>query len=698
MLIIRRTGLVLMSILATMTLALPAALHSAQPRLEPVAETVIASPAKPVGYAARVTSEPDPSRYVGLIEAGDATSLRDDVSWASVEPTQGRFAWSGPDEIVTEAAEHHLHALLAIDTTPLWASGGSTPDPSVYWLPPRNPADYGVFAAAVAARYAAGGTFWKEHPGLPVYLLAGVELWNEENLKLFWGDETPSPEAYAAMVTAAYGRIKQVDPSMTVVLGGLAPGGAYDDVTCSGHTGTGHDAAAWNGVNYLQALYADGIHGHFDAIAWHPYNFWKGATAAQMLTYNPCSAWSQMASTPVSARSLMVAHGDAAKSIWITEAGAPTCVTGATYTCVSQTEQADLATAETSLWRTYSWAGGFYWYDIRDDNLGAQYAASHFGAVASDDSPKPAYRALQQAWTTAPRQESLLTLTVPESQGVRSVAFSPDNTFVAAGDGNGRVYVWQLSTRGLANVLTDPGSKGVRSVTFNQASSLLAAGDANGHVYIWQGNELLAILAVPSRQAVTSVAFSPDGTFLAAGDEKGNVYVWQMSTRDLISSLTDPRSKGVSEVAFNPADSLLAAGDANGNTYLWSHGPARSLADPSSDGVRSVAFSSDNKYLVAGDSNGKAYVWLVSSHGIAQSLTDPAGEGIDSVAFNPSDTLLATADSHGHIYLWASGSKPREALNDPSSSGVRSVAFSPDGQYLAAADANGHVYLWPVAT
>jgi WD40 repeat protein len=702
---IRRTGPVLMTVLASAICALPAAAHPAphsdphwaQPRLEPTTETIIASPAKPVGYAARVSSEPDPSRYVGLIEAGDATSLRDDVSWASVEPTQGRFTWSGPDEIVTQAAEHHLHALLVVDTTPRWASGGSTSNPNVYWLPPRNPAGYGVFAADVVARYAAGGTFWKEHPAVPVFLLAGVELWNEENLTQFWGDETPNPRAYAAMVSAAYGRIKHVDPSMIVVLGGLAPSGAYDDVTCGGHTGTGHDAAAWNAVNYLQALYADGIHGHFSAIAWHPYNYWKSATAAQMLAYNRCSAWSQLTSTPVSARSLMVAHGDKAKSIWITEAGAPTCVSGATYVCVSQAEQADLATAETKLWRTYSWAGGFYWYDIRDDNLGRQNVGSHFGAVASDDSPKSAYRALQHAWRPAPRKVSPLTLTIQKSRGVRSVAFSPDDKFVAAGDGNGHVYVWRLNTRALANVLTDPGSKGVRSVTFNPGSSRLAAGDANGHVYLWERNELLASLAVPSRQAVSSVAFSPDGAFLAAGDAKGNVYVWQASTHDLVSSMMDPRSKGISEVAFNPSDSLLAGGDANGDTYLWSHELAGSLADPSSHGVSSVAFSSDDKYLAAGDSNGKAYVWVVSSRDIARSLTDPARAGIASVAFNPSDTLLATADIHGHICLWTSGAKLQETLADPGSTGVHSIAFSPHGQYLGAADANGHIYLWPVA-
>jgi hypothetical protein len=358
----------------------------------------ITSPAEPVGYDAQVASEANPATYVGLIEDGGATSLRDDVSWAFVEPTQGKFDWTVPDEIVTESAEHHLHPLLIVDTSPEWANGGSTTNTDWYWLPPRSATAYGEFAATVAARYGPGGVFWKDHPTLSVYLPAALELWNEENLKLSWGGEAPNPKVYAAMLKAAYPLIKRADPTMTVVLGGLSPAGAYDDVTCGGKAGPGYDASAWNGVNYLQTLYADGIHGYFDAVGWHAYNFWTGATGTEMLAYNTCSAWSQMSATPVSVRSLMTAHGDAAKKVWITEAGAPTCTAGVTYTpCVSLAQQADLATAEAK-WRTLSWAGGYYWYDIRDKSTETQDAASHFGAVYANDSPKPAYQALLKAW------------------------------------------------------------------------------------------------------------------------------------------------------------------------------------------------------------------------------------------------------------------------------------------------------------
>ena len=180
---------------------------------------------------------------------------------------------------------------------------------------------------------------------------------------------------------------------------GLASIGGYDDVACTGAQGTkGNNATEWNGLNYLQALYADGIHGYFDAVGWHAYTFWNGETASQMLSYNLCSGWSQMALTPVSVRSLMTAYGDADKQVWITETGAPSCISGATYECVSPTQEASVAEQEAQTWSGLEWAGGFYWYDIRDDQDGTQNMESHFGAVSYPDSPKPVYQALKEAW------------------------------------------------------------------------------------------------------------------------------------------------------------------------------------------------------------------------------------------------------------------------------------------------------------
>ena len=214
---------------------------------------------------------------------------------------------------------------------------------------------------------------------------------------------------YTAMVQSAYKEIKKKDSKMTVVLAGLGNSGAYNDSQCAGVFDGGVSSSSSNPLNYLQAIYANGGAGSFDAVGWHPYNFTNVPTATQQLLYSPCSAWSQMFFTTPSAFSIMAAHGDTAKKIWATELGTTTCIPNATYTCVSEAEQANLASQETQQCRGYAWAGNYYWYDVRDDGGGSSTSdlEQHLGAVRglntpppnSPNSPKPAYDVLYHAYT-----------------------------------------------------------------------------------------------------------------------------------------------------------------------------------------------------------------------------------------------------------------------------------------------------------
>lgn len=350
------------------------------------------------GYNAHIEQQADPVRYVALIRDGAADTVRDDVDWPAVEPAKGRFNWSEPDRWIGCAARAGLHPLLGLTRAPAWASGSS----SQYWTPPRHPSDFGAFAAAVASRYGAGGTYWKQHPTVPIVLPAGIELWNEPNVSAFWGGLKPDPQKFAAMVKSAYTAVKSIDPNLTVVTGGLAPAGGYNDIDCNGTADRGSNARSMNPLTFLQAMYAAGARGTFDALGWHPYNYAAGTTASKLLEFDRCSAWSQMGDTSPSARSIMTANGDGGKKIWITEVGAPTCVPSAAYPCLSETEQARLASQAMRLWESWSWAGNFYWYDIRDDSGGGSMTTpeQHFGAVRADGKPKPSYFALKEAWST----------------------------------------------------------------------------------------------------------------------------------------------------------------------------------------------------------------------------------------------------------------------------------------------------------
>ena len=74
----------------------------------------------------------------------------------------------------------------------------------------------------------------------------------------------------------------------------------------------------------------------------------------------------------------------------------------------------------------------------------------------------------------------------PGSQGVNGVAFAPDGAMLAAGDGNGQVYLWDTVSGQLAVAVAAPGSRGVNAVAFAPGGDLLAAADGNGRTYLWQ--------------------------------------------------------------------------------------------------------------------------------------------------------------------------------------------------------------------
>jgi len=114
---------------------------------------------------------------------------------------------------------------------------------------------------------------------------------------------------------------------------------------------------------------------------------------------NPFSGFAQLASTTPSLRSLMVANGDSAKKITITEWGAPTDDATDGYTNgVSQTEQANLMTQGIAYWKAQSWAGDLLVYEYKDIAADAN-EGSHFGLVDFSGTTKSALAAYTAAVT-----------------------------------------------------------------------------------------------------------------------------------------------------------------------------------------------------------------------------------------------------------------------------------------------------------
>ena len=291
---------------------------------------------------------------------------------------------------------------------------------------------------------------------------------------------------------------------------------------------------------------------------------------------------------------------------------------------------------------------------------GQRPSASAPAGSPSQSAKASARGASSQAATGLTAASLIATLTDPGGQGAQSMAFAPDGTLAIA-DENGKIYLWNTTTKSLTAPLTDPDGGSANSIAFG-SDGTLATVDVNGNAYLWDTatSRVIATLAdpdgVPFQGASgsggadpLSVAFGPDGN-LAVAYNDGRTYLWDTATSRVIATLTNPQD--AQTVAFGP-DGILATASEDGNTYLWDTATSRviaTLTDPGSNGVSSAAFGPGN-ILAVDDGNGHAYLWNTTTKSLTATLTDLGAGGAQSMAFAP-DGTLATGGSNGTVYLW----------------------------------------------
>lgn len=290
--------------------------------------------------------------------------LRFDMQWKIIQSqNSSTYNWSQIDTLVTEANAHHIKVLAILDYAPAWAAASGCAAGTN--CPPASPTAFAAFATAAVQRYTSKG-------------VTDYEIWNEPNNADFWGSKSDCV-AYTADLKAAYTAIKSVAQNDGVITGGLAP-------------------EASNGKNisptdFLSCIYNNGGGQYFDAVGDHPYSY------PQMPSDSNNGTWSQMSATTPSLRSIMTANGDAGKNIWVTEFGAPTNGPNPSI-YISEAQQAAMVMAATNLYKTYSWAGPFFWYTIKDTGTATTTDENFFGLTRPDGSLKPAYTTLQTIIST----------------------------------------------------------------------------------------------------------------------------------------------------------------------------------------------------------------------------------------------------------------------------------------------------------
>jgi hypothetical protein len=291
------------------------------------------------------------------MQAMGVNTVRIGIPWAGINPIPGYYNWSQSDYMINAADARGMGVLAVITTTPGWANDPSAP--GVYGHP-ASPTDFGTFAGLAAQRYAGK--------------VGAYEIWNEPNAATYYGPQ-PDPAGYTELLKAAYPAIKAADPDATVVGGVVGSTVTYENLTL-------------NPVTFVDEMYQNGAQGYFDALSFHPYQY---TTPFSQGAYNPNNPIVQLADI----HDLMVANGDAGKTIWASEYGEPSSVAG-------EAQQAAYTQDMLTTWRTIGYTGPAFIYTLQDTAAAGTDSATpedSLGLIRADGTWKPAAYVVQSLAT-----------------------------------------------------------------------------------------------------------------------------------------------------------------------------------------------------------------------------------------------------------------------------------------------------------
>jgi hypothetical protein len=290
--------------------------------------------------------------------------------WAEIEPQPGQYRWEKYDKIVELCESYGLRLIARLDSAPYW----SREDNSMPGRPPDDLTDYGEFVYRFVEHYKGR--------------VQHIQIWNEPNLYIEWGNRPVDPEGYVRLMEVAYERAKEADPDVYVLSAPLA-------ITLGEPHPEPGRWRAMSDLQFLEEMYEAGAAPYFDILS-------ANAFGMDAPPNEPASPDKLNFARVTLQREIMERYGDADKAVWLNEYGwnaAPMSFApeDLVWKRVSEERQAayTLQGIEYAL-ENWPWIGVLsIWYFRQVGDIPPDQAAYYFRMVDVDFIPRRVYFAVK---------------------------------------------------------------------------------------------------------------------------------------------------------------------------------------------------------------------------------------------------------------------------------------------------------------
>lgn len=305
--------------------------------------------------------------------------------------------------------------------------------------------------------------------------------------------------------------------------------------------------------------------------------------------------------------------------------------------------------------------------------------------------------------------EPITSIDTGASNGINTVAVSPNGKMIASGSRDGLLKLWNLGKNQTGTTPTSGRTLGEdlygeNTVAFSPDGKTLASGSDDNIIRIWDIGKGKLLHTLKGHSAwISDLVFSADGKILLSSSFDRTIKIWDLEPKISTQPHEKRTLKGhtawVFAIALTPDGKTLASCSFDNTIKIWNleTGEVRHTLRGNPKQFLALAISSDGETLASGNGDGTIQLWNLTTGELIKTLKGHQ-DWVRALAITPTGNILASGSGSQDktIKLWNLRSGQLLSTLEGHSDDVRSVAFSPDSSTLVSGSFDNTIKIWRI--
>ncbi|GHO43575.1 hypothetical protein KSX_17380 [Ktedonospora formicarum] len=284
-----------------------------------------------------------------------------------------------------------------------------------------------------------------------------------------------------------------------------------------------------------------------------------------------------------------------------------------------------------------------------------------------------------------------LTLTAPAT----SVAWSPRGTYLAVGNIDSTIDIWEAQTA--KHIYTYTGhTMRINDLAWSASEEYIASASDDSSVHVWKPlNGEMTQKYIGHLSAVNTLSWSPDDAVIASGSLDTTIQLWEPISGNVLSRY-EGHSHSVTILRWSPHTQQIASTALEENSVLlWDVTTKQTVAKHQHEAaVLTLNWSpKEGSYLASGGRDRQVHIWKPDTGQLVTTYTGHT-DVVRTIAWSKDATHVASGSNDHTVQIWQAQNSQHVYTQNTPDSVTSGLAWSPLNGTTIASGGDKTVQIW----